>query len=121
MFKNLSERLTQTLNQLTGRGRLTEENIQDTLRQIRIALLEADVALPVIKKFIEDLKQKAVGQDVLKSLNPGQTLIKIVRDELISVMGESNESLNLQTQPPAVILMAGLQGSGKTTTVAKLA
>lgn len=121
MFKSLSERLTQTLNQLTGRGRLTEENIQDTLRQIRIALLEADVALPVIKQFIEDLKQKAVGQEVLKSLNPGQTLIKIVRDELIAIMGESNESLNLQTQPPAVILMAGLQGSGKTTTTAKLA
>jgi signal recognition particle subunit SRP54 len=121
MFKNLSDRLTQTLNQLTGRGRLTEDNIQESLRQIRIALLEADVALPVIKQFIEDVKQKALGQEVLKSLNPGQTLIKIVRDELIAIMGATNETLNLQAQPPAVILMAGLQGSGKTTTVAKLA
>lgn len=121
MFENLSSRLNQTLQQLTGRGRLTEENIEDTLRQIRIALLEADVALPVIKEIINDLKEKAVGQDVIKSLSPGQTLISIVRDELTKVMGETNDTLNLQTQPPAIILMAGLQGSGKTTTVAKLA
>ncbi len=121
MFKSLSDRLTQTFNSITGRGRLTEENVQDTLRQIRIALLEADVALPVIKKFIEDIKEKALGQEVLKSLNPSQTLIRIVRDELIAVMGDTNETLNLQAQPPAVILMAGLQGSGKTTTTAKLA
>lgn len=121
MFKNLSDRLTQTFNSITGRGRLTEDNIQDSIRQIRIALLEADVALPVIKQFIEDIKEKALGQEVLKSLNPGQTLIRIVRDELIKIMGETNETLNLQAQPPAVILMAGLQGSGKTTTAAKLA
>ena len=121
MFKSLSERLTHSLNQLTGRGRLTEDNIQDTLREIRIALLEADVALPVIKEFIDDVRVKALGQEVIKSLNPGQTLIRIVRDELIAVMGDTNETLNLQAQPPVVILMAGLQGSGKTTTVAKLA
>ena len=121
MFQNLTDRLGQTIQNLTGRGRLTEENIQDTLREIRIALLEADVALPVIKQFIEDVRQKAVGQEVIKSLSPGQTLIRIVRDELVAIMGETNSALNLQTQPPAVILMAGLQGSGKTTTVAKLA
>ena len=121
MFTHLSERLNKVIKNLTGQGRLTEDNIKDTLRDIRIALLEADVALPVAKEFIEHIQTKAVGKDVLESLTPGQVLIKLVHDELVSVMGEANEALNLKTQAPAIILMAGLQGSGKTTTVAKLA
>lgn len=121
MFNNLSERLTRVLKNLNGRGRLTEENIQETLRDIRMALLEADVALPVVKSFIERIQEKAVGKDVIESLTPGQTLIKLVHDELVNLMGAHSDSLNLSTQPPAIILMAGLQGSGKTTTVAKLA
>lgn len=121
MFSNLSERLTKVLKNLSGRGRLTEENIKETLRDIRMALLEADVALPVVKQFIEHIQSKAIGTDVMESLSPGQALIKIVHDELVLQMGEQNDSLNLQAQPPAVILMAGLQGSGKTTTLAKLA
>lgn len=121
MFNNLSERLNKVIKNLTGQGRLTEDNIKDTMRDIRIALLEADVALPVAKEFIEHVQAKAIGKEVMESLTPGQELIKIVHTELINVMGEHNESLNLNTQPPAVILMAGLQGSGKTTTVAKLA
>lgn len=121
MFSHLSDRLNKVIKNLTGQGRLTEDNIKDTLRDIRIALLEADVALPVAKEFIEHIQTKAVGKDVLESLTPGQVLIKLVHDELVSVMGEVNEELNLNAQAPAVILMAGLQGSGKTTTVAKLA
>lgn len=121
MFDNLTDRLTQSLKKIRGHGRLTEANIQDTLREVRMALLEADVALPVVKEFIEAVKQRALGQDVQGSLTPGQAFIKIVNDELIAVMGHANEKLNLATQPPAVILMAGLQGAGKTTTVAKLA
>jgi len=121
MFNNLSERLNKVIKNLTGQGRLTEENIKATMRDIRIALLEADVALPVAKAFIEDIQEKAVGTEVMQSLSPGQVLIKLVHDELVKVMGEANETLDLSTQPPAVILMAGLQGSGKTTTVAKLA
>lgn len=121
MFDSLSERLKQTVNNLRGKGRLTEDNIKDALREVRMALLEADVALPVVREFIERVKTRAVGQEVLQSLTPGQALVKVVRDELIAVMGESNESLNLNVPPPAIILMAGLQGSGKTTTVAKLA
>lgn len=121
MFSNLTERLTHTIRDLTGRGRLTEDNIKDALREVRIALLEADVALPVVKQFIEDIRETAVGQGVLQSLKPGEALVKIVHDELVHIMGETNASLDLKTQPPAVILMAGLQGSGKTTTVAKLA
>lgn len=120
MFENLSDRLSRTINNLVGKGRITEENIQDTLRDIRIALLEADVALPIVKQFIEDIKEKAIGQDVLKNLKPGQVLVKIVNDQLITLMGEENSQLNLSATP-AVILMAGLQGSGKTTTAAKLA
>jgi len=120
MFDNLTERLGKVLNNLRGQGRLSEENIKDTMREVRMALLEADVALPVVRDFVEQVKQKAMGEAVMKSLTPGQTLIKIVNDELIQVMGEANESLNLAAQPPAVILMAGLQGSGKTTSVAKL-
>jgi len=121
MFENLSDRLGRTLNNLRGRGRLTEENIKDTLREVRMALLEADVALPVVRQFVDQVRDKATGEEVLKSLTPGQMFVKIVNDELVSLMGEANESLNLATQPPAVILMAGLQGSGKTTSVAKLA
>lgn len=121
MFSNLTERLSQTIKNLTGQGRLTEENIQETLREVRIALLEADVALPVVKQFIEDLQGKALGQQVLQSLTPGDTLVKIVHDELTHILGEESTSINLKAQPPVVILVAGLQGSGKTTTVAKLA
>ncbi len=121
MFTTLTGRLTQAIENLTGRGRLTENNIRDTLREIRMAFLEADVALPVVKSFIESLQEKALGQQVLQSLTPGDTLIKIVHDELTSVLGSESSALNLQTQPPAVILVAGLQGSGKTTTVGKLA
>jgi signal recognition particle subunit SRP54 len=121
MFENLTDRLTQTLKRLRGQGRLTEENVQETLREVRMALLEADVALPVVRNFIERVRVRAVGQEVLQSLTPGQALVKIVHDELIAVMGEANDGLNLRVQPPAVILMAGLQGSGKTTSSGKLA
>lgn len=121
MFENLSERLSKTLKNISGRGRLTEENIKDTLREVRMALLEADVALPVVREFVKRVKERAVGQEVSKSLTPGQAFIKIVQSELEQSMGESNEALNLATQPPAVVLMAGLQGAGKTTSVAKLA
>ncbi|MEH6557196.1 MAG: signal recognition particle protein [Oceanicoccus sp.] len=121
MFETLTERLSHSLKSITGQARLTEDNIKDTLREVRMALLEADVALPVVKDFIETVKQRAVGQDVGKSLNPGQMFVKIVNDELETMMGSANESLNLSAQPPAVILMAGLQGAGKTTSVAKLA
>lgn len=121
MFENLTERLSATLKNISGRGRLTEDNIKDTLREVRMALLEADVALPVVKDFVNRVKERAVGQEVSKSLSPGQAFIKIVQSELISVMGEANEVLNLATQPPAIVLMAGLQGAGKTTSVGKLA
>jgi len=121
MFDNLTERLGSVLNKLRGQGRLSEENIKETMREVRMALLEADVALPVVRAFIEQVREKALGEEVLRSLTPGQVLIKIVNDELVKVMGEANERLNLSTQPPAVVLMAGLQGSGKTTSVAKLA
>lgn len=121
MFDSLSERLGQTVRNLRGVGRLTEDNIKDTMREVRMALLEADVALPVVREFIEHVKEKAVGDNVLKSLTPGQALVKVVNDELTAIMGEANETLDLSVTPPAVILMAGLQGAGKTTTAAKLA
>ncbi|HET7269318.1 MAG TPA: signal recognition particle protein [Oleiagrimonas sp.] len=121
MFESLSQRLTGTVNRLRGRGRLTEDNIRESLREVRIALLEADVALPVVQALIERVQARAVGQEVLKSLTPGQALVKIVSDELTVLMGETNEALDLSVKPPAVVLMAGLQGAGKTTTVAKLA
>ncbi|MEW8508619.1 MAG: signal recognition particle protein [Candidatus Thiodiazotropha sp.] len=120
MFDNLTQRLGKVLTNLRGQGRLSEENVKETMREVRMALLEADVALPVVREFIDQVKKKAMGEEVMKSLTPGQTLIKIVNDELIAVMGEANEALDLAAQPPAVILMAGLQGSGKTTSVAKL-
>jgi signal recognition particle subunit SRP54 len=121
MFENLQQRLGRVLTNLRGQGRLSEDNIKDTMRELRMALLEADVALPVVRGFVDEVKVKAMGEEVLRSLTPGQTLIKIVNDELIRVMGEANEQLDLAAQPPAVVLMAGLQGSGKTTSVAKLA
>ena len=121
MFDGLSERLGQTVRNLRGVGRLTEDNIKDTMREVRMALLEADVALPVVREFIDQVKEKALGDKVLKSLTPGQALVKVVNDELTAIMGEANETLNLSVTPPAVIMMAGLQGAGKTTTVAKLA
>ena len=121
MFESLSQRLSTTVNRLRGRGRLTEENIRESMREVRIALLEADVALPVVQALIQRIKVRAVGQDVMKSLSPGQALIKVVSDELTTVMGTANAELNLAQQPPAVVLLAGLQGAGKTTTVAKLA
>ncbi|MCF6337184.1 MAG: signal recognition particle protein [Gammaproteobacteria bacterium] len=120
MFDSLSERLSGTLKTLRGQARLTESNIKDTLREVRMALLEADVALPVVREFVDQVKERALGEGVMQSLTPGQALVKIVNDELVKVMGESNEELDLTTRPPAVILMAGLQGSGKTTSVAKL-
>ncbi|MBT8132750.1 MAG: signal recognition particle protein, partial [Gammaproteobacteria bacterium] len=121
MFDSLSERLTTAVNSLRGRGRLTEDNIRDTMRQLRMALLEADVALPVVREFIAEVSERAVGVEVLKSLTPGQAFIRVVHDELVKVMGEPAQGLDLRTQPPAVVMVAGLQGSGKTTTVAKLA
>jgi signal recognition particle subunit SRP54 len=121
MFENLSQRLTQSLRTIGGRGRLTEDNIKDTLREVRMALLEADVALPVVRDFIERVKTRAVGTEVNKTLTPGQVFVKIVQQELEQAMGAANVPINLAAQPPAVILMAGLQGAGKTTSVAKLA
>ena len=121
MFENLSDRLAQTLRHVTGKARLTEDNIKDTLREVRMALLEADVALSVVKDFVNAIRDRAVGTEVSRSLSPGQAFIKIVQAELESLMGEANEDLALNAAPPAVILMAGLQGAGKTTTVGKLA
>jgi signal recognition particle subunit SRP54 len=121
VFDKLSTRLAAVVEGLRGRGRLTEENIGDTLRQVRMALLEADVALPVVKEFIDSVKARAIGLEVLKSLTPGQALVRVIHEELVRVMGEGVRPLNLRVQPPAVILLAGLQGAGKTTTAAKIA
>jgi len=121
MFDSLSDRLGSTLRGLSGRSKLTEENIKDALREVRTALLEADVALSVVKAFVQRIETRAVGQEIATQLSAGETLVKIVNDELVALMGGSNDSLNLSTTPPAVIMMAGLQGAGKTTTVAKLA
>jgi signal recognition particle subunit SRP54 len=121
MFESLTQRLSSTLQNLRGRGRLSEDNIKESLREVRIALLEADVALPVVMALIESIKARAIGQDVMASLTPGQALIKIVHDEMAAVMGSQASDLNLNVPAPAVILMAGLQGAGKTTTVGKLA
>lgn len=121
MFDNLTDRLSKTIKNLRGQGRLTEENIKDALRDVRMALLEGDVALPVVKDFIERVRERAMGQEVTRSLSPGQLLVKVVNDELVHMMGDVNDALNLNVPPPAVILMAGLQGSGKTTSSAKLA
>jgi len=121
MFESLTGRLSQVIKTLRGEARLTEANIQDALREVRMALLEADVALPVVRDFIAHVRERALGQEVMGSLTPGQALIGIVHRELIALMGETNAGLDLATTPPAVILMAGLQGSGKTTTSGKLA
>ncbi len=121
MFDSLSQRLSTTVQRLRGRGRLTEENIREATREVRVALLEADVALPVVQALVQRIKVRAVGQEVMKSLTPGQALIKVVRDELTLVMGAQSAELDLNVPAPAVILMAGLQGAGKTTTVGKLA
>jgi signal recognition particle subunit SRP54 len=121
VFDKLSARLSAVVEGLRGRGRLTEENIGDTLRQVRMALLEADVALPVVKEFIDAVKARAIGLEIHKSLTPGQALVRVIHEELVRVMGEGVRPLNLRTQPPAIILLAGLQGAGKTTTAAKIA
>ncbi len=121
MLDNLTQRLSGVIKNLRGQARLTEDNIQDTLREVRLALLEADVALPVVKEFTNQVKQAALGQEVIGNLNPGQALIGVVHRELTRLMGEANVGINLATVPPAVILMAGLQGAGKTTTSGKLA
>ncbi len=121
LFENLSDRLSHSLRKISGKATLSEENIKETLREVRMALLEADVALPVVKDFIDQVRERAVGQEVGQSLDPGQQFLKIVQSQLELVMGASNESLDLAAQPPAVVLMAGLQGAGKTTSVAKLA
>jgi signal recognition particle subunit SRP54 len=121
MFESLTDRLSRTLKNLRGQGRLSEDNINDSLREVRMALLEADVALPVVKDFIEAVRVKALGQEVISSLSPGQALIKVVNDELVAIMGDSQASIDLERKPPIIVLMAGLQGAGKTTTVAKLA
>ena len=121
MFESLSERLAVTLRGLSGKARLSEENVSAALRDVRMALLEADVALPVVKEFTDQVKARALGQVVSSALNPGEAFVKIVHDELVRLMGEANDALDLNTEPPAIVLMAGLQGAGKTTTVAKLA
>ncbi len=121
MASNLTERLSRLVKTMRGQARITETNVQDMLREVRMALLEADVALPVVRDFIARVKDKALGQEVVSSLTPGQVLVSIVQKELSATMGEGISDLNLATQPPAVILMAGLQGAGKTTTTAKLA
>ena len=121
MLENLTDRLQSVIKTIRGQSRFTEENISDAMREVRIALIEADVAIPVVKYFIEQVKEKALGAEVLSSVSPGQAIIKIVQDELTDLMGAEKSSLNLAAKPPAVILMAGLQGSGKTTTAAKLA
>jgi signal recognition particle subunit SRP54 len=121
VFDKLSARLSAVVEGLRGRGRLTEENIGDTLRQVRMALLEADVALPVVKEFIDAVKARAIGLEIHKSLTPGQALVRVIHEELVRVMGEGVRPLNLRTQPPAIVLLAGLQGAGKTTTAAKIA
>ena len=121
MFENLSERLSQSLRQVSGQARLSEDNIKDALRDVRKALLEADVALPVVKDFIERVRTRALGSEVSRSLSPGQAFLKIVQAELEVTLGEANQGLSIAVAPPAIILMAGLQGAGKTTSVAKLA
>jgi signal recognition particle subunit SRP54 len=121
MFENLSQRLQHTIKNLRGQGRLTDDNMRDTLREVRIALLEADVAVSVVKPLLDRIRERAAGQDVMTSLTPGQALIKIVYDELVGLMGGANDALDIAARPPVVILLAGLQGAGKTTTAAKLA
>ena len=121
MFDNLTQRLSRAMKTLRGEARISEANVQEALREVRVALLEADVALPVVRDFIERVRHKALGQEVMGSLTPGQAVVGVVHHELVQLMGERNDALALATKPPAVILMAGLQGSGKTTTSGKIA
>jgi signal recognition particle subunit SRP54 len=121
MFDNLSERLNKVLKNIRGQGRITEENVRETLREVRKSLIDADVALPVVEGFLFEVREKALGMEVQQSLNPGQAMVKCLHEELIHLLGDEKSELNLKAAPPAVILMAGLQGAGKTTTVAKLA
>ena len=121
MFNNLSERLSIALKKISGKASISENNIQETLREVRMAMLEADVALPVVKDFLSQVKKRALGHEVKNSLSPGQQFLKVVQAELTAVMGEENRDLQIAVQPPAVILMIGMQGSGKTTSSAKLA
>ncbi|WP_298870006.1 signal recognition particle receptor subunit alpha, partial [uncultured Psychrobacter sp.] len=121
MFDTLTERLSSSLRNIVGTGQLTEDNIKDTLREVRMALLEADVALPVTRDFVKRVKEQALGAEVLKELAPGQAFVKIVHDELTEMMGSANQQLEMTGKPPVVYLLAGLQGAGKTTTAGKLA
>ena len=121
MFENLSDKLTAVFNKITSRGVLSEADVDAALREIRVALLEADVALPVVKDFIAQVKQQAQGEKIVRSVQPGQMVIKIVHDELVRHLGADNTQLNLNAPAPVVVLMVGLQGSGKTTTAAKIA
>src|ERR671922_838287 len=121
MFDSLSTRLQTIFDRLGSRGRLTEDNIQEALREVRVALLEADVNFKVVRTFVDRVKEKAVGQDVLRSLTPGQQVVKVVHDELTELLGGSGHRLTMAPHPPTVIMLIGLQGSGKTTTAAKLA
>jgi signal recognition particle subunit SRP54 len=121
MLDNLTTRLSGVIKNLRGHARLTEDNIKDAMREVRMALLEADVALPVVKTFINDVRERAMGHEVMGSLTPGQAVVGVVNDELTRLMGDKNDALNLAAVPPAIVLMAGLQGAGKTTTSGKLA
>ena len=121
MFENLSEKLQRAFKNLRGQGKLTEENISEALRELRLALLEADVNFKVVKELIEHIREKALGQEVMTALSPAEQVIKIVRDELVELLGRDTAKLKFASQPPTVVLMAGLQGSGKTTTSGKLA
>src|SRR3954462_4669065 len=121
MFEKLTDKLQRAFKNLRGQGRLTEENIGEALREIRLALLEADVNFKVVKELIDHIQAKAVGQQVMTALSPGEQVIKILRDELVEVLGRDTAKLKFSSQPPTVVLMAGLQGSGKTTTSGKLA
>jgi signal recognition particle subunit SRP54 len=121
MFDNLTDKLSKSIQKIRGQANLSEDNIKEALREVRVALLEADVALPVVKTFIDEVKTRALGKEVLTSLKPAQVMVKVVQEELIKVLGEATEGINFNAQPPVVILMAGLQGAGKTTTTGKLA
>src|SRR5579864_5084785 len=121
MFENLSEKLQRAIKNLRGQGTLSEENISEALKEIRLALLEADVNFKVVKELVEHIREKAVGQELMTSLSPAEQVVKIVRDELINILGKDTAKMKFASQPPTVVLMAGLQGSGKTTTSGKLA
>jgi signal recognition particle subunit SRP54 len=121
MFDNLTDKLSKSIQKIRGQANLSEDNIKEALREVRIALLEADVALPVVKSFVDDVRERALGTEVMTSLKPAQVLVKVVQEELVKVLGEATEGINFNAQPPVVILMAGLQGAGKTTTTGKLA